>query len=1299
MANTQARSLILMFSDIGVDKSTGLAARGRAMFDVTWETMKIGANTLDTFATQTWAQGDTWWSGARIAYWYQESGQRAIPITYGSYPDCRMSYANLPRSLPFLVNTFNGAVLGKANIKSGFPTLQPAIVARTTNGLHQAIATNGGTGDVAVWSSNRQKHIELTRYVPTTIGFSDFGAGANPYQELGWSGWSFPKGLYDPMGYGDNTIFFSDAPEVLDTTGYGVQLTAPTEQAIFKGFGDNADDVAGSAVNYSPLTARYVDLSTVTFPATISSMVVFKTSSPQERMLSTASCGSFGELILVLNDPNLCDWTTIYDGQYATSSGGQVGFQELPAGFLARTYDPNLPPPIETAGDINWVSITINGTVYQWDSGVATGHRLLSGQRGGWSHHGPLHYGVSTRLHPFRVDRVFKQVHGGVGYNLPIHLLKPPAVHVRARAGGKNSIELEMETPFHRTDNIHLLSAAGFNTAHNKGGESPPNAARPVQGQYFLRTNLWDKPTWGSAGVSGSLIQPLVDTDARVHGPIISGSFGLEAFWQDHPTDHFHASAMPILPNTDYDLPMIESSRYSPLMLARNKEIHELDVLAISEQLQSSVDVHVSQSAKPMWDSGSIASAVGMGFADAFGLHMIQRQSNMTGAAMAGPATESGGSGSQNMGMGQRQVRTPEGTLHQFFIRRSCQTGSGNLPQWTHIKKPLWGDLFWNRKSIKPQQASAVFAGKDECGPLLASIGAGLTTPADYDKGRVMGAAYASDSAGTIHAVIEYHPNPDDTANHRAHRLYYHKAVRTSYSSQPETIYDWDWSVHTPVLIQGGGGYTGLEAGGTMWDLRQASLVCDGDDRLHLAFQQVLGTVGATGLPQCSRIFYTSKLPDEDSFPTWTPVEANEGKPYDNRFVCVHGLITDAGQTTLNQASAGPHYTTYNDCPKVVLRGDNIPVVFYRGQPIQSFTDSSRNYNAIYCNIGQSPNRVSDPSGRFTFDSTKSFHVVGLAPDSKNPLELKHIVYYDAIIDERDRAIVLSTKDDRETSPAVYAPRQTLISTFNSRIPLASQYTATDGLGAHITLWRGPVYDGTAELRKLDPNYKNVSLTTDGKGNIHVVMGFSMIGDDQSRYGEVYRDAASPKVRQSALAPLIWAATPTGKQNVSGVETPYAGGFIKPTIPPNWSGLLVPPYPPYQDSIVGREYQHLLHAWIPSLEFDTTHNTLRSVNIRWLSVPSLRWDNANNTWSPVGSAQTMAGEEDFPHHSPQLRFQRFWGYDASEIDLRWFTNELAWYSTNTKGGEVYYPSKGGVQMELGQSIEGGGEGLAGYPSG
>ena len=222
---------------------------------------------------------------------------------------------------------------------------------------------------------------------------------------------------------------------------------------------------------------------------------------------------------------------------------------------------------------------------------------------------------------------------------------------------------------------------------------------------------------------------------------------------------------------------------------------------------------------------------------------MIQIQANMDGKNIQAPSTAAGGSGTQSQGMGQRQLRTPEGTLHQFFIRRSCQSGSQNYPQWTHVKKPLWGDLFWNRKAMKPANAAANFAGKDECGPLLSSIGAGASQSASH-CGRVMGAAFASDSAGTIHAVIEIHPNPDDAPKHRAHRLYYTKATRKAYGSQPEIIYEWDWSEHTPVLIQDASGAT--SDGGTMFDLRMPSMVCDGDDRLHLVFQQNISIVGAS---------------------------------------------------------------------------------------------------------------------------------------------------------------------------------------------------------------------------------------------------------------------------------------------------------------------------------------------------------------------------------------------------------------------------------------------------------------------
>lgn len=1298
-ANTQARSLIMMFSDVKAENGT--ARRGKSLFDIEWN--KVGTGTANTqlLSTQSWNYSDTWWSGSRISYWYQESGQRAIPMTYGSYPDLRMSYANLPRSLPFLVNQFpdSSIISAKARIASGFPTLQPATVALNLTLASQSVFENNGTsvsGDLT-WTRLREKHLKLTRFVPTTIGFADFGAGANPYQEYGWSGWSFPRGLYDPMGYGDNTVFFSDSPETEDVA-MGT-VVVPTEQAIFRGMGDSAQDnddpewIAANPLN--PLFGYTLDLSTVVFPVILSSIQVYKLGTGQEKLISPQTCGSVNEVLANMLNPATSTLEAI-DNLYTATGQPPLALNSGGLG-LERTIDPANEPVLERSGLLFWNYITLDSKQYFFKRYASQGNRLLRGGVGGWSHHGSLHYGVSTKLHPYRVDRIHKQVHGGVGYDLPLHLLIPPKVHLRARAGATNSINLEMETPFHRTDNIHLLGATNFNSGFNLGGESPPNAPRPVMGQYYLRSNLWDKPTFGSGGSNAALIAPITELGYRVHGPIISGSQALEAFWSDHPTDHFHASAMPILPNSDYDLAMIETSNYAPMMLARAKEISDLDVLAIGEQLESSVDVHISKTAKPYWDSGAIVSAQGEGYQGNKAPHMIKTSAQMDGLAVnngqATPYQYADGTADMSMGMGQRSLRTPDGTLHQFHLRRSAQAGSDNLPIWTHYKKPLYGDVFWNSKAMKPNPSSAVYAGFDECGPLLNVIGAsgdGSTA----SLGKVMGAAFCSDSNGTIHGVIEYHASTG--AGHKAHRLYYVKADRTLKNYNPEPVYNWDWQVHSPVRIQSITVET--ESGGSMFDLRQPSIACDSQNRIHLACVQMY----QTGTPAQSRILYTCKLADELSFPTFSPDSiGTDGMPQDRRWQQVHNVIVNASQTEFNDALKTAHLVTYAQEPKIVLRGDNIPLVFYRGRPIELFNTVNRRFDAIYCNMGRSPNGDgqsvnNDPSGQFVFDQTLPIHVVGLRPDSKNPMEDFNVQYYDAIVDERDIAYVVSTKDDYDTTNT-NAPRQTLLTFFDAKQALASSYTETDGLGTHLTIWQGKSYTGVGDP-KVDNNYRDLTLTTNGKGEIHLVQTFCMIGDNSERFGESFRDAAVPQVRQSALAPLQWAATPSG--DLTGVsETPYIGGFVKPTISPNWTGQIVPPMPPYKaNDPARREHNHILHVWIPSVEFDETHHVLRSMNIRWLSVPSIRFDSATQSWTPVGSAQTMSGEEDFPHHSPQLRYQRFWGFDSSELDLRWHTNELSWYRTNTVGSDVYFPSAGGVQMQLGTGQEEG-EGIASFPNG
>jgi hypothetical protein len=966
-----------------------------------------------------------------------------------------------------------------------------------------------------VWAQERYDFLKRTRFVPTTIGFSDYGAGANPHQEMGWSGWSFLQGLYDPIGYGDNTQFFSDDPAAM-----GV----PDGTAI----------------------------------------------------------------------------VPLLQGQWD--------------GFASSTQ---------------------------------FGH--MSGPMSAFSHHGPLNYGLATTDHPFKADRIWKQVHGGVGYDVPLHLLAPAEVVVRARAGGRNSLDLEMETPFHRTDTLHLDGAALFNTGFDLGGKATPASARTQLGQYYLRSNLWndDSRTHGAASKIGGLLS----TD-RVHGPIMAGS-GLQAFWNDHPTEHFHAGAIPLMPSTDYDIAVIENERYAPAILGRIDEMSELDYVAVSEQLQSSVDVHVASSVRPMWDSGSIVSARGTGERDNTMTAMtVHKRGEMDGGVVVPASTGTGASVQDNgFGKGQRIVRTDDGTAHMFTIERSATLGNNNYPVFTHYTKPLNNDLFWNRKALKVNPSVDAYNGKDEVGPYL-------------NSGDVLkSAAFCSDSEGTIHAIVTVKL----TGSYR-HQMYYTYAKRVMKSYNPSPVYEWDWTAHTPVIIGNNSAY----------DTRQPTLVCDYNDRLHLACRLTGSDL------DYSHIVYSTKLPAETTF-VGIPAEIlgypdpkNWG---DKRWSKVNKTVSNPVVSTDNANGETSHAVRNCDHPKICLLGDNTPVVFYRGASAADYTElGARSNDAIYCNIGKASQAGAlDPNGRYTFDSEKAICVVGVQNASQRWLD--KVIYYDALIDVNNRAFTTIIKND--------AGRTVLVNSFDASKPFTEQYTDADGLGITKALFVPQPSPST-----IAPNYQHITTTTNGQGQIHMIVGFTLSGDNDPS-GAMFRDG----VTEATLGPFQWATTPASASPAVVGNPPAAmstgGGYDKPVAPRKYEWA----QGGTNNTPLTGSITHFMEVWMPTFEFsqDVTEpdEVLRSINIRWLSVPSMNY-NSTDGWFPVGSGQSLTGHEDFTHTNPQLRYQRFWGFDAGELDLKWQTNEMSWMNTPHGGSQLYYPYAGGSFVTVGEG-EILGDGIAGWP--
>ena len=1107
VANTSARSLILLFCPIQKN------AQGKLKSPQTKFEYKVSKSGGETVHTQNWVTDTGWWSGSRIAYWYQESGQRAIPITYGSYPEMRMSNPNLPKCLPHL--------LANGEIMSGYPETEVLTRTKGWDGLTSAeydlsdtSSWYGGTAPSAL--SDAITFTKKTHFIPTTVGFCDFGMGANPFQEYGWSGWSFPRGLYDPIGYGDNSLFFSDDPEAVLVPA-GTPITATT-QGLWNGYASN------SAV-----------------------------------------------------------------GNY------------------------------------------------------------LSGPLSSMSHHGPLHYGVMSKDHPFRPDRIWKQVHAGLGYDIPLFKLIPPRVSVRARSGGRNALDLEMETPFHRQNANYLTGPRGLNSGSNTGG------------QWFLRTNLWntDLPTSIPSGVKST---GYFDEE-RLRGPILRGTTGhdLQLFWSDHPTEHFHAGAIPINSGSDYDITNVETERYAPSIIGRAMEMSKHDYIAMAEQLMSSVDVHVSKSVRAFWDSGSIVSARGSGLRDGANVaHTPNERAemiNLCDTAFTATSTSTGQYG-QGLGKGQRILRTPEGTLHVFTLDRGTTAGSSNIPQWTHHAKPLHNDLFWNRKAMKVNPSSSAYDGKDECKPRLVDLGG--ATPTGW---RVMGSAYASDSTGTIHAVIQY-MTPTGTS-----RLYYTYAKRELASYQPFPVYKWDWSAHTPVRIEA------ESISGDGWDLREPTLACDSLDRLHLACRIVSGASTPASQIRHTHIIYATKLATEANFPY---LESGGTGDYadvltgDLDWTIVNHYTNNPVASSDNQlSSSSGHASQDNDKPKICLLGDDTPVIFYRGMSIDygsgrdcATAYGARSFDAVYVNVGAGAS-TETPAGRFVFTSSKATMALGKLSGTGTGLVrgIHGVRFYDAVIDSDNKAYVIGLTDD--------PTGEVSLNSFIASEPLTAQYSSTDGLGKTQILFKQR--DSTVTY-----TYEHITATISDKDQLHMILNFTLRDTAGIELGAV----GDTNTQEGTLAPLIWAGTPADPATLS---------YDLPTTVTSW------PTGGSNQSLTG-PIKHFLEVWMPTHEVSQASGSdevIRSVNVRWLSVPSMGYDSTNGFY-PVGSAQSLSGHEDFIHHAPQLRYQRYWGYNAGELDLRWLTNELSWSATPHGGSKLYYPYIGGSSLTVGEG-ETSGEGIAGWP--
>ena len=221
-----------------------------------------------------------------------------------------------------------------------------------------------------------------------------------------------------------------------------------------------------------------------------------------------------------------------------------------------------------------------------------------------------------------------------------------------------------------------------------------------------------------------------------------------------------------------------------------------------------------------------------------------------------------------------------------------------------------------------------------------------------------------------------------------------------------------------------------------------------------------------------SQILYTSKAGDDKNFP---PLDMNADTTINNGgWSEFRDLLLDESDVQANNPANSNHKTRYAIYPKICLLGrySRSVLVWKCWCFIHHFI--KKRYGGV-CQCW----REESWRSLIVFNQVKSDSRLLKTPQPNINHQDNDVIYYDAIVDENDKGVIVAIKDD--AGSGITVKHQVSIVQFNTRLALAKQYSANTRLWwfSHIVIaaniWRH------AKMRNVNTHYNNPTLTTNGR--------------------------------------------------------------------------------------------------------------------------------------------------------------------------------------------------------------------------